>query len=187
MLIISTLGIVISIILIARKLKLFTGHLFSNAFKIMLFISDAQYYIPVTLCRTSGSIHLFKITLQLLPEDIKLKRNIVWDVMEIDWKEVNVTPWGYNRCRSKVCTLKGIYTFWKDYKMQMTKCSPWGNVVQPYPPLKKKMIEFIRHQQTITTLFANRPAQPKPKAAAKNTIWYTYPDLTGPSFPNPEE
>ena len=57
----------------------------------MLFISDAQYYVPVKLCRTAGSIHVFKITGKLTPEHIKLKRNILWDVIELDWKEVNMT------------------------------------------------------------------------------------------------
>ena len=61
MLRLSILGIVDFVILNARKLKLFRGHLFSNAVKIMLFISDAQYYMLVKLCRTAGSIHLFKI------------------------------------------------------------------------------------------------------------------------------
>ena len=28
----------------------------------MLFISDVQYYVPKKLCKTAGSIHLFKIT-----------------------------------------------------------------------------------------------------------------------------
>ena len=28
----------------------------------MLFISDAQYYVPVKLCRMAGDIHLFKIS-----------------------------------------------------------------------------------------------------------------------------
>ena len=40
---------------------MFRGHLFSNAVKVMLLISDAQYYVPVKLCRTAGSIHLFKL------------------------------------------------------------------------------------------------------------------------------
>ena len=40
----------------------------------MLFISDAQYYIPVKSCRAIGSIHLFKITGKLIPEHVKLKR-----------------------------------------------------------------------------------------------------------------
>ena len=56
----------------------------------MLFISDAQYYVPVKLSRTAGSIHLFKITGKLTPEHVKLKRNILWDVIELDWKEVNM-------------------------------------------------------------------------------------------------
>ena len=36
-------------------MKLFRGNFFSNAATIMLFILDAQYYIPVELCRTSGT------------------------------------------------------------------------------------------------------------------------------------
>ena len=43
----------------------------------MLIISDAQYYVPVKLCRTTGSIHLFKPTGKLTPEHIKLKGNIL--------------------------------------------------------------------------------------------------------------
>ena len=91
MLCLSILGIVVFIILNAGKLNLFRGHLLSNAVKIMLFISDAQYYVPVKLCRAAGSIHLFKITRKLVPEHVILKRNILRDVIEIDWKEVNVT------------------------------------------------------------------------------------------------
>ena len=39
----------------------------------------------------AGSIHLFKITGMLTPENVKLKTNILYDVIELDWKEVNVT------------------------------------------------------------------------------------------------
>ena len=40
--------------------------------------------------RTAGSIHLFKITGKLTPEHIKLKRNILWDIIELNWKEFNM-------------------------------------------------------------------------------------------------
>ena len=80
----SILGIIIFIILNARKSKHFRGHLFSNAVKIMLFISDAQYCIPVKLCRTTGSIYLFKITATLILEHVKLKRNLLQGVIELD-------------------------------------------------------------------------------------------------------
>ena len=39
----------------------------------------------------AGSTHLFKITGTLTPEEAKLKRNILWNIIELDWKEFNVT------------------------------------------------------------------------------------------------
>ena len=65
--------------------------MFSNAVKIMIFISDVQYYVAIKLCKTTGSIHLFKIIGALKPENIKLNQNYIWDTLEIDWKEVSVT------------------------------------------------------------------------------------------------
>ena len=62
-----------------------------NVVKIMLFISDVQYYIPVKLCRTAGSIHLFKITGRLTIDKVQLNKCYVWDVLEIDWNEIKVT------------------------------------------------------------------------------------------------
>ena len=74
-----------------RKSKLCRGYTFSNTVKIMIFISDVQYYIHIKLCKTTVSIHLFKITGILKPKHIKLNRNYIWDNIEIDWKEVSVT------------------------------------------------------------------------------------------------
>ena len=39
----------------------------------MLFISDAQYYVPIKLCGTAGCIHLFKFTGMSTPENEKIK------------------------------------------------------------------------------------------------------------------
>ena len=57
----------------------------------MLFISDVQNYVPIKLCKTADSIHLFKIKGTLKPENIKLNKNYLWDTLETDWKEVTVT------------------------------------------------------------------------------------------------
>ena len=65
--------------------------MFSNTVKIMIFISDVQYYVPIKIFKTTGSIHLFKIMGMLKPENIKLNKNYTWDTLEIDWKEVSVT------------------------------------------------------------------------------------------------
>ena len=55
---IAMISLIIFTILQLRRTKLCRGHLFLNIVKIMLFISDIQYYIPVKLCKTAGSIHL---------------------------------------------------------------------------------------------------------------------------------
>ena len=57
----------------------------------MKFISDVQNYVPIKLCKTAGSIHLFKIMGTLKAKNIKLIKNYLWDTLEIDWKEVTVT------------------------------------------------------------------------------------------------
>ena len=57
----------------------------------MIFISDVKNYIPIKLFKTSGSIHLFKITNMLKAENIKLNKYYIWDMLEIDWKEVTGT------------------------------------------------------------------------------------------------
>ena len=67
-----------------RKSKLCRGHRFSNVVKIVLFISDVQNYISIKLCKTSGSIHLFRIQGTLKPGYIKLNRHYLWDMLEIN-------------------------------------------------------------------------------------------------------
>ena len=57
----------------------------------MIFISDVHNYVPIKLCKTAGSIHLFKIIGMLKAKNIKLNKNYLWDTLEIVWKEVTVT------------------------------------------------------------------------------------------------
>ena len=85
------IGLIVFVILQLRRIKLCRRHLFSNIVKIMLFISDVQYYIPVKLCKTAGSIHLFKITGKVTMDKVKLNKYYVWDILEIDWSKVKVT------------------------------------------------------------------------------------------------
>ena len=82
---------VIIVFLHYRKSRLCKGYRFLNAIKIMLFISDVQNYVPIKVCKTAGSIHLFKIKGALKSGDIKLNKNYLWDTLEIDWNGVTVT------------------------------------------------------------------------------------------------
>ena len=89
-----------------RKSKLCKGYRFSNVVKVVLFISDVQNYIPIKLCKTSGSTHLFKIKGTLNPEDIKLNRHYLWDTLEINWNEIKLTLNGNKIDLPKIITIK---------------------------------------------------------------------------------
>ena len=91
MLLVILLGMIYLVNKRMKKSSLFGGCLFSNVTNVMLFISNTQSYVPIYLCKIAGSIHLFKIRGRLTPENIKFQKNWIWDVLEIDWKEVNMT------------------------------------------------------------------------------------------------
>ena len=82
------IGLIFFILATTRKCRIFRGQLFSNAVTVMLFFSDVNQYVPVKLCKTMGSIHLLKILRHLTPDQITLERKLLWDVIQIDWKEV---------------------------------------------------------------------------------------------------
>ena len=88
---IHTLGMLYLVTNKIRKSSLFKGCLFSNNTKILLFVSNTNSYIPIKLCRVAGSIHLFKIKGRLNLENVKLKKNWIWDVLGIDWSNVSIT------------------------------------------------------------------------------------------------
>ena len=43
------------------------------------------------MCRVARSIHLFKIRGKLNLENVKLKKNWIWDVLEIEWSNISLT------------------------------------------------------------------------------------------------
>ena len=83
----TLLNMVNVILLHYRKSKFCRGYRFSNVVKIVLFISDIQHYIPIKLCKTSGSPQLFKIKSTFKSEVIRLNKNYLWDMLEINWNK----------------------------------------------------------------------------------------------------
>ena len=69
------IGLAAFAILQVKRIRLCKGQLFSNVVKIMLFISDVQYYVLVKVCKTAGSIHLFKISGKLRIDKVKLNKH----------------------------------------------------------------------------------------------------------------
>ena len=73
-----------------KNSRIFKGKLFYNTIKIKLFIADNQCYIPLDLNKVAGNLHLFKLHGMLIKENLTLKKNWIWDVLEIDWTDVYV-------------------------------------------------------------------------------------------------
>ena len=72
-------------------MPMFRKYRYSNTIRIMIFFSDIETYLPIELCKTSGSIHLFKLIGSINEQNITLHKNTLWDVMEIDWRLITVT------------------------------------------------------------------------------------------------
>ena len=80
----------------------------------MLFISDIQYYVPVKLCKTAGSIHLFNIAGKLMTDKVRLSKHYIWDILERDWSKVKVTFNGKVINLPKLITVK----LWDKFKVR---------------------------------------------------------------------
>ena len=83
--------LIIYVCLTAQRCTIFKRRLYSNTITIIIFFSDLKQYIPVKLCKSAGSIHLFQIYGQLSSDQIVLEKNCLWDMIRINWKEVSVT------------------------------------------------------------------------------------------------
>ena len=83
--------LIVYICLTTQRCTIFKRRLYSNTVTIMLFFSDIKQYIPVKMCKSAGSIHLFQIYGQLNSDQIVLEKNCLWDMIRRNWKEVFVT------------------------------------------------------------------------------------------------
>ena len=85
------LNLVIVVSLLLRNIKnsvFFWGQPFSNMVKIKLFLADTKSYVSLHLNQLAGNTHLFKLTGELSLENVTLKKNWIWDVLEIKWKNI---------------------------------------------------------------------------------------------------
>ena len=77
--------------LLLRKIKksiYFWGQPFSNMVKIKLFLADTKSYVSLDLNQLARNTHLFKLTGELLLENVTLKKNWIWDALEIKWGNI---------------------------------------------------------------------------------------------------
>ena len=87
------LNIVIVVLLLLGKIKkcvFFQGQPFSNIVKIKLFLADTKSYLSIDLNKIAGNTHLFKLTRELSLDNITLRKNWIWDVLEIQWDDIHI-------------------------------------------------------------------------------------------------
>ena len=85
------LNLVIVALLLLRKIKksiFFQGQPFSNMVKIKLFLADTKSYVSLDLNQLARKTYLFKLTGDLSLENVTLKKNWIWDVLEIKWEGI---------------------------------------------------------------------------------------------------
>ena len=80
------LNLVIVVSLLLRKIKksvFFWGQPFLNMVKIKLFVADTKLYVSLNLNQSARNMHLFKLIDELSADNVTLKKNWIWDVLEI--------------------------------------------------------------------------------------------------------
>ena len=91
--ILMILNLVIVVLLLLRTIKksvFFQGKPFSNMVKIKLFLADTKSYVSLDLNQLARNTHLFMLTGDLSLENVILKKNWIWDVLEIKWEDIYI-------------------------------------------------------------------------------------------------
>ena len=58
--------------------------------KIKLFLADTKSYVSLDLNKLAGNTHLFKLTGELSLENVTLKKNWIYDILEIRWDDIHI-------------------------------------------------------------------------------------------------
>ena len=133
LLIILNLAMTALLVLIKiKKSRVFQGHLFTNMAKINLFLANTQSYVPLELNIAAGNVHLFKLSGALAIEHFTLKKNWIWDMLEVNWNNTCVT------LNDKEISLPGMLTIPLAYKLKVRKLFMEKNSLHVYIMLKHR-------------------------------------------------
>ena len=129
------LNLILTILIVLAKLrksKVFQSHVFTNMVKIKLFLANTQFYVPLELNSTAGNVHLFKLSCALTVEKFTLRKNLIWDVLKINWDTTSVT------LNEREINLPGTVTIPLIYKLKVRKLFTERNSMDVYIMLKHR-------------------------------------------------
>ena len=129
------LNLVIVASLLLRKIEksiFFWGQPFSNMVKIKLFLADTKSYVSLNLNQLAGNTHLFKLIGELSLDNITLKKNWIWDVLEIKWGNIHIV------LNSKKIHLPTTILVPLIHKLKVRKLFDKRNLMHMYIMLKQR-------------------------------------------------
>ena len=100
--------------------------------KIKLFLADTESYVPLELNKLAGNVHLFKLTGELSLDNVILKKNWIWDVLEVNWSNVHIT------LKDKEVNLPGTLIIPLAYKLKVRKLFYERSSLHVYIMLKQR-------------------------------------------------
>ena len=133
--ILMILNLVIVVSLLLRKIKksvFFQGQLFSNMVKIKLFLADTKSYVLLDLNKIARNTHLFKLTGELSLDNITLRKNWIWDVLEIRWDDICII------LNDKVIHLPTMVVIPLIHKLKVRKLFSKRDLLHVYIMLKQR-------------------------------------------------
>ena len=129
------LHLVIVASLLLRKIKksIFSpGQPFFNMVKIKLFLADTKLYVSLNLNQLVGNTHLFKLIGELSLDNVTLKKNWIWDVLEIKWGNIHIV------LNSKEIHLPTALLVPLIHKLQVRKLFGKRDLIHVYIMLKQR-------------------------------------------------
>ena len=73
-----------------RSLSWYRGYRNSRCCTMYFFLYHDDFYAPLKIKSLSGHIHMYKMENKLMPGQLTLQRNCLWDTVTIDWENVQI-------------------------------------------------------------------------------------------------
>ena len=88
--------------------------------------------MPLELNKLAGNVHLFKLTGELSLDNVTLKKNWIWDVLEVNWNNICIT------LNDKEINLSGTLIISRACKLKVRKLFNEKSSLHVYIMLKQR-------------------------------------------------
>ena len=77
-----------------NPMSLIKGTQYARVCVLYVFVTYKCRYVPIKIATSKGLLCMFALHGEVVPSDIRLKKNLLWDTIHIDWKNILLT---YNK------------------------------------------------------------------------------------------